>query len=144
MKVNGPSSLGSAAATRTGSRPAAGGFAVPSEAGGASEAGHAAPSMGVGGVGSLDALLALQEVAGPLERKRKAVRRAGRILDVLDNIKIAMLEGELTPTALDQLVTAVRQERASVDDTALAGVLNEIEARAAVEIAKLEMARAAA
>ncbi len=144
MKVNGPSSLGSAATTRAGSRPAASGFSVSSESGGAGEIAHVAPSVAMSGVSSLDALLALQEVAGPLERKRRAVRRAGKILDVLDGIKIALLDGELTPKALDQLVQAVRQERSDVDDPALERVLNEIEARAAVEIAKLEMARAAA
>ncbi len=144
MKVNGSSSLGSTAAPRAGARPAAGGFAVPSAAGGAAEVSHAAPAIALSGVSSLDALLALQEVSGPLERRRKAVRRAGRILDVLDDIKIALLDGDLTPTALDRLVLAVRQERAGVDDERLEGVLNEIETRAAVEIAKLEVARAAA
>ena len=144
MKVSGPSSLGSAAAPRVGARPAAGGFSVAGAGGGVAEAAHAAPSIAVSGVSSLDALLALQEVSGPLERRRKAVRRAGRILDVLDEIKIALLDGDVTPTALDRLVLAVRQEQASVDDARLAGVLNEIEARAAVEIAKLEVARGVA
>ena len=143
MKVNGPSSLGSAAAARSGGRPAAGGFAVPDESYGAGEVAHAAPSIGVSGVGSLDALLALQEVSGPLERRRKAVRRAGRILDVLDDIKIALIDGEMSHSSLDRLVTAVRQEKSGVDDPQLEGLLNEIEARAAVEIAKLEVARAA-
>ncbi len=144
MKVNGSSSLGSTAAPRVGARSATGGFAVPSATAGAGEVAHATPAAALSGVSSLDALLALQEVAGPLERRRKAVRRAGRILDVLDDIKIALLDGDLTPTALDHLVLAVRQERAGVDDARLQGVLNEIETRAAVEIAKLEVARAAA
>ena len=143
MKVNGPSSLGSASAARPGARPAAGGFSVPT-GGGPAEVTHAAPAVSVAGIGSLDALLALQEVSGPLERKRKAVRRAGRILDVLDEIKVALLDGDLSPSSLDRLVTAVRQERAEVDDERLARLLGEIEARAAVEIAKLEVARAAA
>ena len=144
MKVNGPSSLGAAAAARSGARPAAGGFAVSGGGSGPAEISHAAPSIGVSGVGSLEALLALQEVVGPLERRRRAVRRAGRILDVLDDIKVALLDGDLSPRALDQLVTAVRQERSNVEDERLEGVLNEIEARAAVEIAKLEVARRAA
>ena len=144
MKVNGPSSLGSTAAPRAGARVSADGFAVAGEAAAASEATHAAPTYAMSGVGSLDALLALQEVAGPLERRRKAVRRAGRILDVLDDIKVALLDGALSPNALDQLVAAVRQEKDGVDDPQLEGLLNEIEARAAVEIAKLEVARRAA
>jgi len=142
MKVSSTSSLGSTSALRPGGRAAAGGFALPEAA--TSEVAHAAPAFGVAGIGSLDALLALQEVASPLERRRKAVRRAGRILDVLDDLKVALLGGDLSPRALDQLLSAVREQREGADDPGLDAVLNEIETRAAVEIAKLEMARAAA
>ncbi len=143
MKVSSSSSLGAASSVRAGARPAAGGFSLaPAEA--ASEVAHAAPMAAASSLGSLDALLALQAVASPLERRRKAVRRAGRILDVLDDIKLALLSGELSPQALDQLVGAVREQRENADDPRLDALLNEIETRAAVEIAKLEMARAAA
>jgi hypothetical protein len=98
----------------------------------------------VSGVGSIDVLLALQEVGGPLERRRKAVRRAGQILDVLDDVKMALLEGEIPPAALDRLMRAIHQERDRTDDPRLEEVLNEIETRAAVEIAKLEVSRSAA
>jgi len=103
-----------------------------------------ARAVGPTGVASLDALLALQEVGGPLERRRRAVRRAGRILDVLDEVKLSLLEGGLPPAALDRLVSAIREERGGTDDPNLEGLLDEIETRAAVELAKLEMARAAA
>ena len=53
-----------------------------------------ARSVGVGGVSSVDALIALQDVGGPLERRRRAVGRAGRILDVLDEVKVAIVPGE--------------------------------------------------
>ena len=96
------------------------------------------------GVGSIDALLALQEVGGPLERRRKAVRRAGVILDVLDEVKLALLDGGVPPAALERLMTAVRLERGGADDPRLQGLLDEIEMRAAVELAKLEMGRPAA
>jgi hypothetical protein len=143
MKVSNSTSLGSAAAVRTGAPPPASGFALP---GGLSapEVAHASPALGMTGISSLDALLALQEVSSPLERRRKAVRRAGRILDVLDDIKVALLGGDLTPLALDRLLSAVREQREGADDPGLEAVLGEIETRAAVEIAKLEMARAAA
>jgi hypothetical protein len=41
-------------------------------------------------------------------------------------------------------MTAVRLERGGADDPRLQGLLDEIEVRAAVELAKLEMARPAA
>jgi hypothetical protein len=82
--------------------------------------------------------MALQAVGGPLERRRRAVRRADKILDVLDEVKISLLEGEVPASALTNLVKAVQQTRDSTDDPGLESVLNEIETRAAVEIAKLE------
>jgi hypothetical protein len=86
----------------------------------------------------VDALLALQDVGGPLERRRRAVRRAGRMLDALDDIKAGLLAGELSAGDLDRLRRAVRDERDHTDDPKLEAVLDEIELRAAVEVAKLE------
>jgi hypothetical protein len=90
------------------------------------------------GVASLDALLALQDVGGPTERKRRAVRRAGRILDVLDEVKLGLLSGEVTTNDLTRLQMAVRDQREATEDPGLENILNEIETRAAVELAKLE------
>jgi hypothetical protein len=143
MKVSGYNDIGSAAASRGGARPAAGGFSL----GGSAAAADAAPTSRMAAttsVSSLDALLALQEVDGPLERRRKAVKRAGKILDVLDDVKLALLEGGMPPSALNRLVSAIREERGGADDPGLESLLNEIETRAAVELAKLEMGRAAA
>jgi hypothetical protein len=92
----------------------------------------------------VEALLALQDVGTPTERRRRSVRRAGRILDVLDEIKVALLDGDLDAASLDRLRRAVRDERSQTEDPALEGVLDEIELRAAVEVAKLEQASRAA
>jgi Class II flagellar assembly regulator len=140
MKVGSSSGVNGAGAAYAPSRPAAGGFSLAS-AGGASDAAPMARTAGPTGVTSLDVLLALQEVDGPLERRRKAVRRAGRILDVLDEVKLALLDGHLPPAALERLMAAVREERGGADDPRLEGLLDEIETRAAVELAKLEMAK---
>jgi hypothetical protein len=143
MKVNGPNGIGSAAAPRGAERAAAGGFSLP-DASGVSDAAPASHMGATLGVGSIDVLLALQEVGGPLERRRKAVRRAGVILDVLDEVKLALLDGGVPPAALDRLMIAVRLERGGADDPRLQGLLDEIETRAAVELAKIEMSSAAA
>ncbi|HLI67521.1 MAG TPA: flagellar assembly protein FliX [Caulobacteraceae bacterium] len=136
MKVSGSSGVGPAqtAQPRGGGAPAAAGFAL----GGAAEATAASRVGPASVVGSLDALLMLQEVGGPTERRRKAVRRAGVILDVLDDLKIAVLDGAVAPSTLRRLMDAVRQERALTGDERLEGVLDEIETRAAVELAKLD------
>lgn len=143
MKINGsggPSSVGAPRATRASS---GGGFSVDS-AGESRESAPAARAGSVGGVASVDALLALQATEGPLERRRRAVKRASGILDRLDQVKLSMLGGGGAGHALQQLAQAVREERAGTDDTDLEGVLDEIETRAAVELAKAEMARVAA
>ena len=92
---------------------------------------------------SMDALLALQDVGGPLERRRRAMGRAGRILDVLEEVKVAMLGGGATAADLERLSRAVRDQRDATDEPGLEGVLDEIETRAAVELAKLELAKRA-
>jgi hypothetical protein len=95
-------------------------------------------------VGSLEALLALQETSSPLERRRKAVRRAGRILDALDELRIAVLDPDgLDAAALQRLQGAVREARGQTQDPGLEDVLEEIEIRAAVEMAKRETRAAA-
>jgi hypothetical protein len=142
MKITGPNGTGSTTGPR-GTRPSGGGgFRLPDvDTAGVASTGNVNRMSGVMGV---DALLALQDVGGPLERKRRAVGRASRILDVLDEIKLGMLDGSLNLSQLDRLRRAVRDERALTDDPKLEGVLDEIEIRAAVEIAKLEQAAQAA
>jgi hypothetical protein len=143
MKVTGPSGIGSS----SGARPARGaggdGFRIITPQGGAGVA-QASSVSATQGIMGVEALLALQDVGGPLERKRRAVRRAGRILDTLDRLKVALLEGELSGAELDRLSRAIRDERDQTEDPALEAVLDEIELRAAVEIAKLEQASRAA
>jgi hypothetical protein len=141
MKVNGPSGPGPAAAPRGPGAAPASGFSL--DVSGASDAAPATRTTGVAALGSLDALIALQEVGGPLERRRKAVRRAGQILDVLDDLKLGLLDGGVAPVTLERLVNAVRLERGEADEPRLRELLDEIETRAAVELAKLECVHAA-
>lgn len=141
MKVTGSGSAGPASgAGRAKGSTGGEGFHLPTAAG-ATPTSATGPASAVASVGGLSALLALQEMGGPLERRRRAVSRAGRILDVLDEVKLALVSGELSLSQLERLTRAVREERAATEDAALEGVLNEIETRAAVELAKLEMAR---
>jgi len=134
----------------SGPRPARGGGS--GEGGGfrlASVGAPAAPAAvsnvtGVRGVMGVDAILALQDVESASERKRRSVGRAGRLLDDLDEIKIALLGGELSQGQLDRLARTVREQRSATEDPRLEAVLDEIETRAAVELAKLDVARDAA
>lgn len=140
MKVSGTSGVGSAGGPGR-ARPADGGqgFRLPAVEATTGPA-QMARTSGLSGVMSVDAILALQDVGGPLERKRRAVSRAGRLLDVLDDVKVSLLSGELSGADLGKLQQAIRDQREQTDDPKLEGVLNEIETRAAVELAKLERA----
>jgi len=143
MKVTGPGGIGPTAGARP-TRDVGGDsfrLAMPEPAAGPSQATSVSGTRSVMGV---DALVALQDVGGPLERRRRAVGRAGRMLDALDDIKAGLLVGELSMGDLDRLRRAVRDERAATEDPTLEAVLDEIELRAAVEVAKLEQAGHAA
>jgi hypothetical protein len=145
MKVtgsSGPTATGAGANAKPAA--AAPGFTL-GEAGSAAPAAATARAGGAGAISSTDALLALQSVEGPLERRRRAVKRAGRLLDALDDVKKAMLGEGGEGRALQRLAQAVREHRDPFgDDAKLTGVLDEIETRAAVELAKAEMSRLAA
>ena len=141
MKIQGGSGPSAATAPARAQGQAAAGF-NPGVSG-AREAAPAGPAGSIGAIHSLDALLALQEAPGPMERRRRAVKRAGRLLDILDSVKLSLLEGDGSPSMLMDLKSAVDESRAGTDDPRLEGVLDEIETRAAVELAKSEMARGA-
>ena len=143
MKVTGPGGAGGVSGPGGVKRNGGGGFA-PTGMGGAREAAPAAMTSAATPVSSLGALLALQETGGPLERRRRAVTRAGRMLDMLDEMKLAILDGDLSGDALERLRGAAGEARSGTDDPGLEAVLDEIETRAAVELAKREMARMAA
>jgi hypothetical protein len=143
MKVTGPGGTGPVGGPGGAKRNDGKGFS-PTGVGGARDAAPAAMTTPAAGVSSLDALLALQEAYNPLERRRRAVVRAGRMLDVLDEVKLALLDGDVSGAALERLRGTVDEVRAGTEDPRLEAVLDEIETRAAVELAKREMARAAA
>jgi hypothetical protein len=135
MKVNATNRVGASSGAKGPQR--TGGTFTLGPMGGAQETAPTAPAAGVTGVSSIDALLALQAVGDYSEKKRRAVGRASKILDVLDEVKVALIDGSVSPQALERLVTAVRDQRDGTDDPKLESVLDEIEIRAAVELAKL-------
>jgi hypothetical protein len=135
MKITGTSGISNPGLAQGARRPSDPGFALPS-AGETQAATGASRAVGVSALGSVDALLALQQVDESLERKRKAVRRGGRLLDLLDRLKLALLGGELGEGELKALATAVQEQRGATGDPTLESVLDQIETRAAVELAK--------
>ena len=104
-------------------------------------AGAAREASGASSVAPVDALIALQEVPDASEGRRQAIARAESMLDILDDLKVALLEGRLPRERLSQLLRLVdqkRDSRMSFQDPRLQHVLDEIELRARVELAKYE------
>ena len=79
-----------------------------------------------------------------MERRRRAVRRGSGILDRLEELKLALLSGEAGEGSLEKLARTLREERPQDADAGLNGLLDQIDLRAAVELAKADLRRSAA
>lgn len=96
-------------------------------------------TAGVSSLASIGSLLAAQGVDAPndpLTGRQRAIENASETLDVLDDIKLGLLTGEVPEEKLHQLLSHVANERSEMDDPALTNVLDHIELRAQVELAK--------
>ena len=90
---------------------------------------------------ALGGLLSLQEVSDPTEERRRGALRGEAILDSLDQIRMGLLSGRIPERNLRDLVKTLRDDSLLVSDPGLRGILDEIELRAAVELAKLDQSR---
>jgi hypothetical protein len=140
MKVEGPNKpSGVKGASKAGAKKdgADGAFdAMLDETGGADAP---APPSRAASVGALDALLALQGADSALseEAAKKAKKRATDLLDLLDKIRAGLLSGELPQGTLQQLAQTIASQREKAVDPRLVEILDEIDLRAQVELAKL-------
>lgn len=101
--------------------------------------GSQAPA-GAGPVSMVDALLAVQEVSDATDGRSKGRKRAEMMLEGLDELRHGLLMGTIPAPKIKALAELCRSERAKVEDPHLKEVLDEVELRAAVELAKLEQA----
>jgi hypothetical protein len=87
--------------------------------------------------GALDGLLAVQAAGDSLERRKRALRRGHGLLDGLDRLKVGLITGEVSGSALLDIRRQLMQQREQADDPALDEILAHVELRAEVELAKL-------
>jgi len=99
------------------------------------------PQMPVSvGFTDMTTVLALQEAPDATTRSRarkRAQERGSMMLDQLEEIRMGLLLGSVPMAKLEQLAQLVRAKREQIDDPKLLAILDEIELRAAVELAKL-------
>ncbi|MCC9624121.1 flagellar assembly protein FliX [Thalassospira sp. MA62] len=143
MKVSGSKAAGTSGTSRKKASGASGGSGFADAMRSLDSTGsadHAAGLHGASGVSALDALLALQQNGDALDSPKKAaVLRAKSMLEQLEAVRDGLLSGTISGERLKQLVGLMDQQRENIDDPALSAVLDEIDLRARVELAKLEV-----
>ncbi len=147
MKVEGPKSTSSVRDTgrarKAGPVGKAGEFAAAlDKLGGVEETSGPDSAGDVSGIVNVGGILAAQSVSEPgtgpdyNERKRRA-QRGAELLDRLEDIRKGLLLGSIPKDRLGDLARMVREKRERGADPVISRLLDEIELRAEVEIAKL-------
>jgi len=134
MRIYGPNGTTLGAPTSNTRRTSSTGFSLPEDvASGAETRATLAPKA----TANIDALIALQGIEGdPAERRRRSVARGKGALDVLDDLKLGLLSGNLDSSTVARLRDAAANLKSSSGDPGLDAVLSEIELRVEVELAK--------
>ena len=94
---------------------------------------------GLSSISGVDTLLALQSVGDVNEReaRKRMIRRGEEILDQLEELRHGLLIGNMSAEKLEGLAKTVRTSREDCVDPRLGSILDEIELRAEVELAKM-------
>ena len=108
----------------------------------AKEAGAASATSAPQSIAKVEALLAVQASEDPTERasRGRMHRRSMTILDELEKLRMGMLKGDLTVGDMIDIADVVASHREKVADPTLTSVMDEIDLRAQVELAKMRVA----
>lgn len=132
MRVYGPNGTAQASAPAMARRATSGTFAVTE----AETAQPQAAAVTLRTLGGIDALIALQGIEDPAERRRRVVRHGRRALDALDEVKLGILSGTLDQATMLRLQSVAADLKEGSGDERLDAVLAEIDLRVQVELAK--------
>jgi hypothetical protein len=134
MEIKGPGRIESGAIRRKSSSVTGGGSFAISDA----PETHAQIVAGPGPIAALDSILALQDMGDATDGRSKGLAHGEQLLDILDSIRDGMLAGGIPRATLNKLAVAVTRRHDVFADPKLQDVLDQIELRAHVELAKLE------
>ncbi|MBR1124300.1 flagellar assembly protein FliX [Bradyrhizobium lablabi] len=133
MRIYGPNGTTLGTPSSSARKTSSSGFTLPDMTAAPEARSTAAPKASA----NIDALLALQGVEeDPVERRKRSVARGRGALDVLDDLKIGLLAGNLDASTVHRLRDAAANLKSSSGDPGLDAVLAEIELRVEVELAK--------
>jgi hypothetical protein len=133
-RIDGPRPLSATAPTRKTSKAGrASGSSFSKHLDGADEVSGAS---GACGVSSITGVLDIQEVDDALERASKGKLRAEELLSKLDDLRLDILSGTISKTKLQKLSELVNSKKLEISDPKLNEILDQIDLRAQVELAK--------
>jgi hypothetical protein len=135
-KIEGPGSVRNTPSVRRATKVGVDGDAFAKELSDIEGQSAASRTSGSASLGLVSGVLGLQEVDDATARASRGKLRAENILDQLDTLKLDLLTGMISREKLSRLVRLVNSQRASVSDPKLASILDEIDLRAQVELAK--------
>jgi hypothetical protein len=134
MEIKGPGRIETSAIKRKApSGAASGGFSVAGQG-----ESHAQIVAGPGPIAALDSILMLQQLEDSTQGKSKGLAHGEQLLDLLDSVRDGLLAGGIPRATLNRLAAAVTRRHEAFADPKLQDVLDQIELRAHVELAKLE------
>ncbi|UTW54185.1 flagellar assembly protein FliX [Kordiimonas sp. SCSIO 12610] len=140
MKITGSGRVTSKTIKKTGAKQASDGAAFSSALSGPQDTGQASNVGGPSPLATVDALLSLQEAPDSVSGGRsKGLNRANEMLDLLEEVRKGLLLGAIPVANLRSLASLARNQKATQGDQQLNEILEEIELRAEVELAKLGM-----
>lgn len=137
MRVNATVQQNGVAAAGKTRRAGSGGFTLDSS-GPAQSTKSAGAALGIH---SVDALMALQGVEDATERRQRFAKKGNSALDLLDSLKVEILEGMVGLETLRRLEVTLQGLAERSGEPGLDDVLSAITVRVAVEIAKRQPAK---
>lgn len=108
------------------------------------EAEETSGTSGAYAIARVDSLLAAQASEDPAERasRGRMMVRADDLLDELDGIRKNMLTGTMTVGHMVDIADVIASHREKIADPQLTAILDEIDLRAQIELAKMAKALA--
>jgi hypothetical protein len=142
MKIEGPSKTQGAGNSKKAGKAGSDGSFEDFIAHAPKGAGSAAPTHSIARV---DALLSVQAAESPTERaaRKRMQVRADDILKELDRLRHSLLTGTLTVGQVIDIADVVASHREKINDPRLTSILDEVDLRAQIEMAKIQKAMGA-
>ncbi|MDD3288571.1 MAG: flagellar assembly protein FliX [Alphaproteobacteria bacterium] len=141
LKVEGPGSIRSSQPVRRTSKSGSTSASFAKQLDETSEASAVGGASGVGAAGMVSGVIGVQEVDDATERASRGKLRAENILEQLDELRLDLLAGAIPREKLLNMMKMVNARRLEVTDPRLGQILDEIDLRAQVELAKYSHAK---